>query len=154
MSPAQDGTVRHSTVRWLTDPPHGVARMRVDSNAFTALPVSFPDGRPTTGETTPGELLAAAFSAFMATNLAHRLERDGVPARELVVDVWCHLSGDATSRSLEELEIEVRSRVPELDEKGFRAAAEAALDLSREALGMRRELRTKLRASLAPPAPS
>jgi organic hydroperoxide reductase OsmC/OhrA len=67
---AHDDMLRHATVRWLTDPPHGLARVRVDSGAFAALPLSVPGGEPRAGETTPGELLAAAYSAFMATNLA------------------------------------------------------------------------------------
>jgi hypothetical protein len=99
MKPGRDGTVRHGTVRWLTDPPHGHARIHVDSDAFTALPLSFPRDEPRPAETTPGELLAAVYSAFMATNLAQRLETDGSPAGELVVDLWCRLSTEVTARS-------------------------------------------------------
>jgi lipoyl-dependent peroxiredoxin len=145
-----DGTLRHGTVRWLTNPPNGHAHMRVGSDAFTSLPLSVPGGQPRPGETTPGELLAAAYCAFMATNLAQRLERDGVPARELVVGVWCRLSPDVIARSVEALDIEVRGRVPGLDNQGFRAAARAALALSRKSLAMRSDLRTELRTSLAP----
>ena len=146
---ADNGTLRHGTVRWLADPPHGHAHMRVGSDAFTSLPLSVPGGRPIRGETTPGELLAAAYSAFMATNLAQRLEREGVPARELVVGVWCRLSADVAARSIEALAIEVRGRVPGLDNEGFHAAAQAALALSRKALALRSDLKTELRVSLA-----
>ena len=145
-----DGTLRHGTVRWLADPPHGEARMRVGSDAFTSLPLSVPGGRPRSGETTPGELLAAAYCAFMATNLAQRLERDGVPAHELVVGVWCRLSTDVIARSVEALDIEVHGRVPGLDKEGFRAAARAALALSSKSLAMRNDLHTELRVSLTP----
>jgi lipoyl-dependent peroxiredoxin len=145
-----DGTLRHGTVRWLTKAPHGHAHMRVGSDAFTSLPLSVPGGRPVPGETTPGELLAAAYCAFMATNLAQRLERDGVPAHELVVGVWCRLSPDAIARSVEGLDVEVRGRVPGLNTEGFRAAALAALALSRESLAVRGDLQTELRVSLAP----
>ena len=143
-----DGTLRHGTVRWLGDPPHGHARMHVGSDAFTSLPLSVPGGRTRSGETTPGELLAAAYCAFMATNLAQRLERDGVPAHELVVGVWCRLSPDVIARSVEGLEIEVRGRVPGIDKEGFRAAAQAALALSRKSLAVRNDLHTELRVSL------
>jgi lipoyl-dependent peroxiredoxin len=145
-----DGTLRHGTVRWLADPPHGEARIRVGSDAFTSLPLSVPGGRTRPGETTPGELLAAAYCAFMATNLAQRLERDGVPADELVVGVWCRLSPDAIARSVEALDIEVRGRVPGLNGEGFRAAAGAALALSRKSLAMSNDLHTELRVSLTP----
>jgi osmotically inducible protein OsmC len=126
--------------------------MRVGSDAFTSLPLSVPGGRPMPGETTPGELLAAAYSAFMATNLAQRLEREGVPARELVVGVWCRLSAEATARSVEGLDIEVRGRVPGLDNDGFCAAAQGALAFSRKSLGMRSDLHADLRVSLVPTA--
>jgi organic hydroperoxide reductase OsmC/OhrA len=94
----------------------------VGSGAFTSLRLSIPDRDPTPGETTPGELVAAAYSAFLVTNLAQRLERDDVPARELVVDVRCRVSRDVTARSLEGLDVEVRGRVPGLDPDAFGAA--------------------------------
>jgi lipoyl-dependent peroxiredoxin len=143
-----DGTLRHGTVRWLAGPPHGQAHMRVGSDAFTSLPLSVPGGRSKPGETTPGELLAAAYCAFMATNLAQRLERDGVPAHELVVGVWCRMSPDAIARSVKALDIEVRGRVPGLDKEGFSAAARAAVALSSNSLALRTDLHTELRVSL------
>jgi len=146
----RDSTVRHGTIRWLNDPPNGIARLHVDSNAFTTLPLSIRGGEPNDLATSPGELLAAAYSAFIATNLAERLERHGVPARELVVDVWCRLSREVTARSVEGVDIEIRGRVPRLDEQGFEDAARATLERTREALGLRADLDTKLGAMLAP----
>jgi lipoyl-dependent peroxiredoxin len=146
---APDGPLRHATVRWLADPPHGLARLRVGSDTFTSVPLSVPGGQPTPGETNPGELLAAAYSAFLATNLAQRLEHDGVPAQELVVNVWCRLSPKMTDRCVEGLDIEVRGRVPGLEERGFHAAARAALAFSRKAFAMRNDLNASLLVSLA-----
>ncbi len=145
---SHDPAVRHGKVRWLRDPPHGVARLRVESDAFTALPMSVPDGEPHEGETTPGELLAAAYSAFMATDLAERLERNGVPARELVVDAWCRLSAGATPRSVLGVEVKILGRVPGVDEERFRSVTGVALASCHRSLGMRRALRTKLQVSL------
>lgn len=147
-SVSHDPAVRHGKVRWLRDPPHGVARLRVESDAFTALPMSVPDGEPNEGETTPGELLAAAYSAFMATDLAERLERNGVPARELVVDAWCRLSAGATPRSVLGVEVKILGRVPGVDEERFRSVTGVALASCHRSLGMRRALRTKLQVSL------
>lgn len=147
-SVTHDPAVRHGKVRWLRDPPHGVARLRVESDAFTALPMSVPDGEPNEGETTPGELLAAAYSAFMATDLAERLERNGVPARELVVDAWCRLSAGATPRSVLGVEVKILGRVPGVDEERFRSVTGVALASCHRSLGMRRALRTKLQVSL------
>jgi osmotically inducible protein OsmC len=147
-SVTHDPPVRHGKVRWLRDPPHGVARLRVESDAFTALPMSVPDGEPHEGETTPGELLAAAYSAFMATDLAERLERNGVPARELVVDAWCRLSAGASPRSVLGVEVKILGRVPGVDEERFRSVTGVALASCHRSLGMRRALRTKLQVSL------
>jgi lipoyl-dependent peroxiredoxin len=147
-SVTHDPVVRHGKVRWLCDPPHGVARLRVESDAFTALPMSVPNSEPREGETTPGELLAAAYSAFMATDLAERLERNGVPARELVVDAWCRLSAGATPRSVLGLEVKIVGRVPGVDEERFRSVTGVALASCHRSLGMRRALRTKLQVSL------
>jgi organic hydroperoxide reductase OsmC/OhrA len=123
--------------------------VRVESDAFTALPLSVPDGEPNEGETTPGELLAAAYAAFMATDLAERLERNGVPARELVVHVWCRLSGDTAPRSVQGFEVKVHGRVPGVDDERLRSVTGVALASCHKALGMRRDLRTKLHVSLA-----
>jgi lipoyl-dependent peroxiredoxin len=147
-SVTRDPVVRHGKVRWLCDPPHGVARLRVESDAFTALPMSVPNSEPHEGETTPGELLAAAYSAFMATDLAERLERNGVPARELVVDAWCRLSAGATPRSVLGVEVKIIGRVPGVDEERFRSVTGVALASCHRSLGMRRALSTKLQVSL------
>ena len=152
MKHTHNGTLRHATVRWLANPPHGRARVRVGSDAFTSAPLSVPGGEPTPGETNPGELLAAAYAAFMATKLAQRLEHDGVPARELVVNARCRLSAAMTERRVEGLDIEVRGRVPGLEEDGFKAAAQAALAFSHRAFAMRSDLKTGLRVSLLPSA--
>jgi osmotically inducible protein OsmC len=147
-SVSRDPAVRHGMVRWLCDPPHGVARLRVESDAFTALPMSVPDGEPHDGETTPGELLAAAYSAFMATDLAERLQRNGVPARELVVEAWCRVSAGGTPKSVLDFEVKVLGRVPGVDEERFRSVTGVALASCHRSLGMRRDLRAKLHVSL------
>jgi osmotically inducible protein OsmC len=148
MSVADEPLVRHGKVRWLCDPPHGLARVRVESDAFTALPLSVPNGEPHDGETTPGELLAAAYSGFMATELGQRLERNGVPAREIVVHTWCRLSANAAPRSVEGFEIEVMARVPGIDEERLRTVAGVALASCHTSIGMRRDLPAKLHVTL------
>jgi osmotically inducible protein OsmC len=147
---SRDPMIRHGKVRWLCDPPHGVARLRVESDAFTALPMSVPNGKPHEGETTPGELLAAAYSAFMATDLAERLERNGVPARELVIDAWCRMSAGGSPRSVLDFEVKVLGHVPGIDEERFRSVTGVALTCCHKSLGMRRDLRAKLHVSLEP----
>jgi 2-methylaconitate cis-trans-isomerase PrpF len=91
--------------------------------------------------------LAAAYSRLMASELAERLERNGVPAHEIVVRARFRPSSDAPW-SADDLEVNVRARVPGVDEERLRAVASVALACSRRALGRRRDLRTKLRVSL------
>jgi organic hydroperoxide reductase OsmC/OhrA len=133
MSVAPHPLARHGTVRWLCDPPHGVGRLLVDSD-------------PIEGETTPGELLAVAYSAFIVTDLAERLELNGVPADELVVQAWCRLS--AKRASVDEFDLKVMGRVPGIDQERFRFVAGVALASCHASIGMRRDLRTKLHVTL------
>jgi organic hydroperoxide reductase OsmC/OhrA len=149
MPVTRDSTVRHGKVRWLCDPPHGVARLRVDSDAFTQLPLSMPNGKPHPGETTPGELLAVAYAAFMAADLAARLEHNGIPASELVVQAWCRLSSNGVQRSVEQIDVSVRGRVAGIGDEQFQAIAQVALRSSHKATGMRRDVPRDLDVSLA-----
>lgn len=145
-----DAAARHATARWLSHPPYGAGRLHSDSRAFEGLPFSIPDGPPENAETTPGELLAAAYSAFVATYLAQHLDRDGVPARELVVDVWCTLSRpDHVPRRVEQLRVDVRGRVNDIDDGDFNEAVRTAWGTCVESLGLRDDLRIELRVLLA-----
>ena len=123
--------------------------MRVDSDAFTALPVSVAEGDPTPGETPPGELLTTPYAGFMAVKLAQRLEQERTPARELMVEAWCRLSSDVEVRSLEGVDLQVRGRAPGLDHEGLRTAARAALVSFRESVGIGPDLPAELLVSLA-----
>jgi lipoyl-dependent peroxiredoxin len=125
-----------------------VAHLRVGSDAVTALPLSAPGGEPSHGETTPGELLAGAYSAFIATHLAQRLQQADVPAQELVVHARCRLSGDVATRSVVGYDFQVRGRVPGLDEEGLRTTARAALTSCLSALGICSDLPVTLGATL------
>jgi organic hydroperoxide reductase OsmC/OhrA len=147
---ADGHTARSATVRWLTEPPRGVAHLRVGSDAVTALPLSAPAADPTHGETTPGELLAAASAAFIATHLAQRLQRNDMPAQELVVRVHCELSGDGATRWVVGYDFQLHGRFPGLDEEGFRKVARAALTSSLGSLGICGDIPVKLAATLIP----
>ena len=153
MNTARDGAVRHATVRWLTKPPNGPARLRVDSGAFAALPLSIPGGEAKPRETTPGGLLTAAYSAFVATSLAQGLERYGVPAQELVVDVRCRLSPDLASRSVEDLTSRFGPACRASTTRGFVPPRTRLWELSRESLGICGDLHPNLRVSLVPASP-
>lgn len=139
--------VRHATVRWLASPPHGVARAQVESRAFTALPLAIQTGAPTEGRTTPGELLAAAYAAFLATRVARQLEQADHPARELVVGVACTIS-EFESITVGGFQVHVNGRVPGIDDERFRSIVEADVAPCGRAFGLRGDLPIELHTSL------
>jgi lipoyl-dependent peroxiredoxin len=126
MSSGEQSVVRSGTVSWLTHPPEGRARVEAQSFAFHALPVSFPEGDPVPGETTPGELLAISHAILLAGFLADELERAGAPANELVVDAACAFEGPHLTRELTGIDLTVRGRVPGVDAHAFGNAAASA----------------------------
>jgi hypothetical protein len=130
---------RHATARWLCHPPFGAGHLHSESRAFEGLPFSLPEEHPN-GETTPAELLAAAYAAFISAHVGDQLERDGSPARELIVDVWWAPDG---------LEVEVRGRVDELGESSFESGVRDALAACVKTLGLTVKARPDLKVILA-----
>jgi osmotically inducible protein OsmC len=129
----QDGPAtrleRHAHVLWIDHGDGGRGRLRGDSQAFSALPLSLahdgfdPDG----SHTTPGELLAAAQAASFVVTLADLLARRGTPARELAVDAICQVHENGPRRTVVGLRLRVAGRGTGLDAAAFAASADAAL---------------------------
>jgi organic hydroperoxide reductase OsmC/OhrA len=140
---------RRATITWLDRPPEGRGRVRVDSRAFTALPISAPaEAAPHPQEVTPGELLAAAHGAMLLGALAELLEADGTPARELVVEADCEIGGEKLDHRLAAVEFGVHGVVDGVDESRFEASAAAALERLRDWLSLDDELPVSVRAHL------
>jgi organic hydroperoxide reductase OsmC/OhrA len=140
---------RHATTRWLSHPPSGAGRLYSESHAFHGLPFSVPDGDPKPAETTPGELLAAAYSSFLATYLAQALDAAGAHARELVVDVWCRVSApERPSPVVERLEVEVHGRVDDIGESAFEETVRTTWETCRRSLGLGEDVQITLDAAL------
>jgi len=74
--------------------------------------MAVPEAATEPEQTTPGELLAVAHGAMMATAVAGILEEAGTPPRELVVAAHAAFSGPVTERELLSLSLEVYGRVP------------------------------------------
>ena len=143
-----DQTVRHGRVIWASHPPHGVARVTVESHAFHAMPVSIQEGDPVPNESTPGELLAVVHAMFMAWTLAERLATDGTPASELVVFAECSFQGPASGRHLVGVDLTVHGNVPGLDPGAFSDRAEQARRTYLHASGARDDIPGNLDAVL------
>ena len=126
--------------------------MRVDSGAFTELPISLPgDGSPHEGEATPGELLAAAYGSFFLEALAELLLGAGTPARELVVDVSCEISLVTAGHQVSEVDVSVHGRGERIERGAFEGAAQEALESCRISVGTADRIPFLLRAHLLDP---
>ena len=132
--------VRRGRVSWFTHPPGGVARVGVESRAFSAVPVTLPEGDPVPYEAAPGELLAVTHAMFMAWALSEVLADAGLPARELVVEADCTLDGPAADRELVAVDLRVYGRGADLSVEGFREAASAARRRYLRASGVREDI--------------
>jgi osmotically inducible protein OsmC len=140
---------RHATTRWLSNSPSGGGRLYSESHAFDGLSFSVLAGEPKPAETTPGELLAAAYSSFLATYLAQALDAAGVRAREFVVDVRCRLSPpERALRVVERLEVDVHGRVDGIENSAFNHAVRTTWETCRRSLGLREDVHITLDAAL------
>jgi lipoyl-dependent peroxiredoxin len=120
---------RHAHVLWTDHGKGGRGRLRGESRAFSALPLSLVNGDrdPNESDTTPGELLAAAQAASFVVTLADVLVRRGTPASELAVDAICQIQEEGARRTVVGLRLRVAGRGTGLDAAAFAASADTAL---------------------------
>jgi lipoyl-dependent peroxiredoxin len=82
------------------------------------------------GTTSPEQLLAAAEAGCYAMTLALALQRRGAPAERLQVSASCELDRtggeDAHEYRITRVELDVRGRVPDLDQDAFEDVARHA----------------------------
>jgi osmotically inducible protein OsmC len=140
--------VRSGRVAWLNSPPAGNGRITAESRAFGSISMSLPEAGTVMQRTSPGELLAVAHAVMMATALAATLADSGTPARELVVAVHAAFRGPAASRALVAVNLDVRGRVPGLEQEAFGKAAASARETYLRSCGMRPDLDGRLSAAL------
>jgi organic hydroperoxide reductase OsmC/OhrA len=99
---------------------------------------------PAPGETTPGELLAAAHGSALAVILARLLEDSGAPARELVIETTYELGGDWYE--VDRIAFDVQARLSDGADPSLDQLAATALDRCAQSLGLLRD-KTALRVS-------
>jgi len=123
--------VRQATVSWSGDLPSGKGNVSAaSSSAFKGLEVSWPrrSEPDANGITSPEELLAASHASCYAMALSAGLGRAGTPPQSL--DVSARVTFDRVGDGFKVVSsaLEVRGRVPNIDDAGFQKAAEAAKD--------------------------
>ena len=120
-------TDRTAQVTWEGDLMSGKGRIEtVTSGAFGGLDVNWPArSEEPGGMTSPEELIAAAHAACLSMALSHGLAEDGHPPEQLETAATVTFQ---PGEGITKIALEVRGRVPGLDEDGFRRAAETAKD--------------------------
>jgi lipoyl-dependent peroxiredoxin len=140
---------RRARVAWLTHPPHGTARISVQSGAFSAVALSVPEANPDAHKAAPGELLALTHGVFMAWALSEALAMAGTPANELTVRAECTFAGPVTARELVAVALAVYGIVPGVDAATFAEAADDAQRRYLRSAGVRMDIPSELSAVLA-----
>src|SRR5437868_2255930 len=123
--------VRQATVSWSGDLPTGKGRVSAStSGVFKQLEVSWPrrSEADANGVTSPEELLAASHASCYAMALSGGLARGGTPPQSLNVSSTVTFDKVGDGFSVVSSVLEVRGKVPNLDQAGFTKAAEAAKD--------------------------
>jgi lipoyl-dependent peroxiredoxin len=118
-------TDRTANVVWQGDLMSGSGTIaQVPSGAFGPLDVSWASrAEEPNGKTSPEELIAAAWASCFAMALSNGLAKAGTLPEKLETSATVTFQpGEGITRGA----LTVRGTVPELDEDGFRAAAEDA----------------------------
>jgi lipoyl-dependent peroxiredoxin len=123
--------VRRADVTWSGDLPTGKGAVSAStSGVFKQLEVSWPrrSESEANGVTSPEELLAAAHASCFAMALSAGLGRAGNPPQSLNVSATVTFDKVGDGFSVTSSVLEVRGRVPNIDQAAFRQAAEGAKD--------------------------
>lgn len=87
---------------------------------------SFPTRFEGAPGTNPEELMAAAHAACLSMALSAGLEKDGTPATRISTKASCTVEKAGDGFKITKMRLEVRGKVPGVDQSGFAKAAEAA----------------------------
>lgn len=140
---------RNASVVWSGSLQNGSGQLTlVDSGALRDAYVDFPSRseRPN-GKTSPEELIAGAHATCYAMALTNVLSEGGNEPEELNVSATCTL--DLSNLKVSTMVLEVRGRVPGLDEAGFQEANEQAEQVCPVSNALRNNVDIQVNASLA-----
>ncbi len=119
---------RRAEVEWQGSLIQGSGRIvGVGSGAIGNLPITWAARTERSdGKTSPEELLAAAHAACFAMAFSHGLAQAGTPAERLNVNATCAFEQVEGGWKVSTMVLDVRGRVPGLDQSGFEKAAQQA----------------------------
>src|SRR5437762_12916670 len=118
---------RRADVVWEGNAARGRGLLTAGSGAFSELPLTLATriGAPE-GHTSPEELIAAAHAGCYAMSLTNELVKLGRTPERIEVDATCVMDEVGDRHLVVASELDVRARVPELDDDAFLAAVSEA----------------------------
>jgi len=112
---------------WEGDLAAGSGTATLDSGAVGPMQVTWKArSEEHAGLTSPEELIAAAHAACLSMALSGELEKGGTPATRISTKASCSIDKVGGGFKITRMRLEVRGKVPGLDQAGFAKAAEAA----------------------------
>src|SRR5712692_1663010 len=119
---------RRAEVEWQGNLIQGSGRVvSVGSGALGNLPLTWAARTERSdGKTSPEELLAAAHAGCYAMAFSHTLAQAGTPSERLTVSATCAFEQVGDGFKVTTMELDVRGKVPGLDQAGFEKAAQQA----------------------------
>ena len=119
---------RRAEVTWEGNLVQGRGQIvKTGSGALNDLPITWASRvERSDGRTSPEELIAAAHAACYAMAFSHTLTQAGTPPERLDVSAVCALELGSGGLKIVSMNLDVRGKVPGLDQAGFEQAAQTA----------------------------
>src|SRR5579859_7231369 len=115
---------RHADVTWEGNLTQGKGEITRGSAALGTLPVTWASrAERADGKTSPEELIAAAHAACYAMAFSNTLNSEGSPPEQLHVTATCALDRVEGGVKITTMRLEVRGKVPGLDDAKFQEIA-------------------------------
>ena len=118
-------TISTSSATWEGGLKTGKGKFEAQSGAFQG-PYSFSTRFEGARGTNPEELLAAAYAACFSMALSAGLEKEGHPPTRINTTAAVAMEKVAEGVRITRMKVEVRGKVPGVDQSAFAAAAEGA----------------------------
>ncbi|MSR07734.1 MAG: OsmC family peroxiredoxin [Gemmatimonadetes bacterium] len=118
-------TVSTASAVWEGGLRTGKGRFNAGSNAFQGA-YTFATRFEGAVGTTPEELMAAAHASCLAMALSADLEKAGTPPTRIATKASCVVEPVGGKQTVSTMRLEVRGKVPGMDQAAFQKAAEGA----------------------------
>ena len=118
---------RRAEAQWKGNLVNGQGKFQLGSGAGGELPVTWASRTERSdGKTSPEELIAAAHASCYAMAFSHTLTQEGHPPESLTVNAVCTLEDVEGTLKITTMTLDVRGKVPGLDEASFVQIAQKA----------------------------